>query len=262
MPRETAQIADVTLSYWEQGQGPTTLLLLHGSNQSYGTFSPQLTSPLLSGHRIIALDLPGHGESSPCNHPSMIELTNVIAQFVREKIAQPFVIVGFSLGGHIALGLLKAGLTPKGLVLMATPPASRPINMLEMFQVSGPMGLLYKPELESEELMSLARALYHEDTELTQELADIQKVAISFKEKFAQTLMSGEHIDEQEFIKTLTLPTMVAIAEHDRFVQNQLILQHLPLDPLLKRYSTGHNLHREAASAFTADLARFVTNIL
>jgi pimeloyl-ACP methyl ester carboxylesterase len=249
------------MSYWEQGEGEKSLLLLHGSNQSLETFSLQFASPLLSEYHVIALDLPGHGQSSPLANPSMLEMSSIISEFVRLKMTRPFIIVGFSLGGHIALGLMANGIKPIGLALLATPPAAKPINMHEMFQVSGPMGLLYKDTLTTEEVTTLAQAFYRCVDTVAQEVADIKAVAASFKQKFPATLMNGEHIDEQEFVKTIKIPVLVATAQFDTFVQNQQILMHLPRLALHKNYSAGHNLHRESAKDFNADLAAFASNV-
>lgn len=261
MPRGILQISDVSLSYWEQGTGPNTLLLLHGSNQSLATFSDQLASPLLSTFRLLALDLPGHGLSSPTADPSMLGLASLVAEFARQKISSPFVVVGFSLGGHIALGLVACGLRPRGLVLMATPPAAKPINMAEMFHAAGPMGLLYKHPLDPGEAHALARAFYHKDAPLSQELEDIARVHPTFKQRFPLSLIEGRHIDEQELLASLELPVLVMTAEHDSFVQNHQILKRLPRNGVHRNYSTGHNIHREAADQFTADLAAFAHQV-
>jgi len=261
MPRRILKILDVSLSYWEQGDGDKSLLLLHGSNQSLETFSLQFASSLLSEFHIVALDLPGHGQSSPLAHPSMLELSAIISEFVRQTMTRPFVLVGFSLGGHVALGLMANGIKPNGLVLLATPPASRPINMAEMFHVTGPMRLLYKDTLTPEEITTLAQAFYRGVESRAQEIVDINNVAASFKQQFPATLMNGEHIDEQSFIKTLDTPVLLGTAQFDAFVQNQLVLLHLPRQVLHKNYPSGHNLHRESVDEFTADLAAFANNV-
>lgn len=249
------------MSYWEQGSGDKSLLLLHGSNQSLETFSLQFASSILSEFHIIALDLPGHGQSSPLNNPSMLEMSAIISEFVRQKMTRPFILVGFSLGGHIALGLMANGIKPKGLVLLATPPASRPIKMEEMFHATGPMGLLYKDPLTTEEVTTLAQAFYQQEESRAQEVADIKNVAASFKQKFPATLMNGEHLDEQSFLKTLDTPVLLATAEFDVFVKNHLVLLHVPRQALHKNYLCGHNLHRESADDFNADLAAFASNV-
>src|SRR5689334_21732472 len=53
----------VQLQYLEAGSGPA-LLLLHGHEQS-ATSWRWVTPVLARTHRVLALSLPGHGQSSP-----------------------------------------------------------------------------------------------------------------------------------------------------------------------------------------------------
>jgi pimeloyl-ACP methyl ester carboxylesterase len=53
-----------SLAVEESGQGEVPLLMIHGNSFCRGVFRHQLQSSLTANHRLIAFDLPGHGESS------------------------------------------------------------------------------------------------------------------------------------------------------------------------------------------------------
>jgi|SRR5690349_13822097 pimeloyl-ACP methyl ester carboxylesterase len=65
----TLQIGGQTIAgYQSQGTG-RPILLVHGNSSSSRIWQKQLQGPLGSKYRLIAIDLPGHGASSPPPNP-------------------------------------------------------------------------------------------------------------------------------------------------------------------------------------------------
>jgi pimeloyl-ACP methyl ester carboxylesterase len=99
----------VETQYLEAGAGPP-LLLLHGHEQ--GTTSWRWVIPALARtHRVLALSLPGHGESGPAGdgHAPGADLAPFVAAFLLAVGAElPLDLVGHSAGGAIALRLTLA----------------------------------------------------------------------------------------------------------------------------------------------------------
>jgi len=112
-------IADtpVTLETTEFGHGPT-IVFLHGLGGARMGWMP-VARPLLAGHRIVLVDLPGHGES-PLPDPFSIEaaaaaLDAVLARFAPDSTF----LVAQGVGGIIALKDVQAHPgRVKGLVLV------------------------------------------------------------------------------------------------------------------------------------------------
>ncbi|MFJ2439038.1 alpha/beta fold hydrolase [Streptomyces sp. NPDC087658] len=84
------------------GDGPP-LVLLHGAGRSLADWDA--VAPLLvPRHRVLAVDLPGHGRSPPLVGPwSFDAMTEVLADVLRSYGIPDAVPVGHSLGGMIAL---------------------------------------------------------------------------------------------------------------------------------------------------------------
>ena len=244
------------------GTSSTAVIFLHGSNQSKESFSYQLNSPLLSTFDLWSIDLPGHGESPRLSSYSMHTITEAVTTFLRRQNFTKVVLVGHSLGGHVALACHSLGYPVAGLVLMSVPPASKPISLSELFQADPAVSLLYKNEMSNEEMHQLASAQYQSVTDISQEVRSIKQVCPKFREQLPASFFQGEHIHEQEAISNLKTPTFIATAKHDRFVNNEHILTHLPPKAMVKSYSSGHNIHREATTDFNADLRRFVDDIV
>jgi pimeloyl-ACP methyl ester carboxylesterase len=55
------------------GKGPA-IVLLHGNSASSRAFSKQLDGPLGARFHLVALDLPGHGESEDAKDPALYEI--------------------------------------------------------------------------------------------------------------------------------------------------------------------------------------------
>ncbi|MCA9981628.1 MAG: alpha/beta fold hydrolase, partial [Anaerolineales bacterium] len=53
------------VAYYESSGAGPAILFIHGNSSSGQTFQHQLNSPLGETHRLIAVDLPGHGASDP-----------------------------------------------------------------------------------------------------------------------------------------------------------------------------------------------------
>ena len=87
------------------GTGPT-IVLVHGNSASSKAFARQLDGTLGRTYRVIAYDLPGHGESDDAADPAKTYTMPGYARVLREVVAQlganDAVFVGWSLGGHPA----------------------------------------------------------------------------------------------------------------------------------------------------------------
>lgn len=112
-----------------------TLVFLHyfgGSVRSWDA----VVAELVADFRCLLIDLPGFGESPPLSdHQTVDDVAAVVAEAIADQLGhEPFVLVGHSMGGKLALAI-AAGLPGKpqppglqGLVLLATsPPGPEPI---------------------------------------------------------------------------------------------------------------------------------------
>lgn len=90
------------VAYVDEGRGEV-LLLLHGMGGSSETWR-SVIGPLSGSYRVIAPDLPGHGESDkPRSDYSLGAFAVLLRDFLDELGVTRATIVGHSLGGGIAL---------------------------------------------------------------------------------------------------------------------------------------------------------------
>lgn len=105
-----ASVVDVEgceIAFGELGQG-SPLVMLHGLGDSHRTFR-RIAPALARHHRVIMLDLPGHGLSGRPADASYDArwYARVVASFMERVGAPRAAICGHSLGGGIALTMLE-----------------------------------------------------------------------------------------------------------------------------------------------------------
>lgn len=88
------------------GQGPQ-LVLLHGFSRSLTDWDAAATL-LTAGHRVLAVDLPGHGRSPDISPWDMPTVVRHIADTLDAQGVPEAVVVGHSLGGIVAVEYARA----------------------------------------------------------------------------------------------------------------------------------------------------------
>ena len=149
------------VAFIEKGEGPATILFIHGNSASKSIFNKQFESSLADRYHLVAFDLPGHGESDNAEDPQNTYTISAYARLVGELVntLQPksLVLVGWSLGGHIAIEAAAQGLPLAGIVISGTPPVGPGVeHMGEAFIPSESMGLTGKPDFTDEEVVAFA----------------------------------------------------------------------------------------------------------
>jgi pimeloyl-ACP methyl ester carboxylesterase len=124
----------VTLHYLDYGgSGPLDMLLLHGGGANAHWFD--FIGPALARHgRVVALDLRGHGDSTPAEPPVYTYdayLQDLRAVFEAERMATP-ILIGHSMGGMLIVKY--AGTWPQEVQALIVCDA-RPVYSLEVTDV-------------------------------------------------------------------------------------------------------------------------------
>src|SRR5664279_3840833 len=101
-------VGGINTQYLEAGTGPP-VLLLHGHEQS-ATSWRWVIPALARTHRVLALSLPGHGETDPAvgGYAPGRDLTPFVADFLTVLGVGSLDLVGNSVGGSVALRLALA----------------------------------------------------------------------------------------------------------------------------------------------------------
>src|SRR5215831_11469918 len=117
------------LAVEERGEGKTPVLLIHGNSSCRDVFHYQLEAPFAASYRMIAFDLPGHGQSSDAPDPQRSYTRPGLADAAIELLDKlgvaEAIVFGWSLGGHIGIEMIPRFPGMRGLMITGAPPVGR-----------------------------------------------------------------------------------------------------------------------------------------
>ena len=230
MAGKSVETSHGRIAYVESGgQGPA-VLMVHGNSSAKEIFARQFESEIGAKYRLIAMDLPGHGESENARDPSRTYSIHGFAdaaiEFLEALGVSKAVIIGWSLGGHIALEMMARWPGAQGAWITGTPPTSAsPEDMAVAFLPSDEMGFTFKPEFTPEEARQQAQNGLGPDVPLEDWMV---RAAIRadgrFRPMMLESAMAGLDMDQKEIVATSPLPLAVVTGEKEPFANNEYIL--------------------------------------
>ena len=150
--KKFVKIGNLNIAYFERHQNSDiTILFIHGNSFSSDYFLHQLESDLLKDYRLIAVDLPGHGDSSRARELSTYTLpgyADVINRFVHVLDLKEIILAGHSLGGNVAMEVIARFPTPdfSGMFIWGTPPFPKPPVLEAVYLMNPDLELFFKGE--------------------------------------------------------------------------------------------------------------------
>jgi pimeloyl-ACP methyl ester carboxylesterase len=101
-----------------EAENSVPLVLLHGSGGSHLAWPVEIRR--MRGCNVIALDLPGHGQSGGSACQSLEALVSALHTFFRECAIRKMALIGYSLGAALAAAYARAYPTQvQGMALLA-----------------------------------------------------------------------------------------------------------------------------------------------
>lgn len=137
------------------------VMMIHGNSSMSEVFRNQFDGALGAKYRLIAADLPGHGDSADAIDPdrsyNMPGYADAMTE-VLDKIGVPqAAIFGWSLGGHIGLEMIGLYKGMLGIMITGTPPVAAE-DLGNGFRPSPHMGLAGKRDFTPEDVDTYARS--------------------------------------------------------------------------------------------------------
>ena len=100
-----ADVDGIRVRYARKGDGAQTVLFIHGFGGDLDNWLFNL-DPLADAYTVVALDLPGHGQSSPrLAGTTLAQMAGFVARFMDETGIEAAHVVGHSMGGGVAAQL-------------------------------------------------------------------------------------------------------------------------------------------------------------
>jgi pimeloyl-ACP methyl ester carboxylesterase len=204
----------------ETGDGDLPTLFIHGNSSCRGVFRSQMKGPLAKNHRLIAFDLPEHGQSSDAPDPSRSYALPGFADAAIEILGMlgivDAVVFGWSLGGHIALEMAPRLPGIRGLMICGTPPVGRS-NMADGFIPTPHMKLAGQQHLATTDVDNFGNAIFGTTSAPFLRQAIERADGLARKTMF-QAARSGAGVDQRWIVENLPIPLAVVNGSEDPFV--------------------------------------------
>lgn len=249
------------------GSGPA-VLLLPGNSSSGLSYECQLDGEIGLRHRLVAVDLPGFGDSQPVVEPDTVLGIQGSARMVIKAVEalglEDAVVVGWSLGGHVALEALSQLPHCKGMLIFGTPPIAFPPDLAAAFLPNPAMGAGFNPTPDEEEVRAYVQAFFAPGNKDIPEFFfdDMRRADGRARAAVGGSIRPGGYQDEVEIVNTMHVPLAVLQGEHEQLVSldylKQVSMPTLWRGQVQTVPGAGHAPHWENSEAFNALLAAFV----
>ena len=239
-----------------------TLIFVHGNSQSSAIWQHQLSATELQHFNLVAIKLPGHGQSPRMLRYSITKIIEILVEEINKE--QDYILIGHSLGGHFCIEALPKLNNCLGLLLCGTPPLKKPLNINEAFNKDERMALLFQEKLNTEELDDLANFISSaEDKTILKSL--IKESDGKFRSDLGIAVGMGELLDEVDILTKTKLPIAFVQGELDELV-NKSYLENIALDidrnmRIYNVEKSGHSPHFENPATFNKIVLEFVKSL-
>ena len=240
-----------------------SLIFIHGNSLDSTSFQSQFDAIEFENYHLVGIDLPGHGNSSrsenPADNYSVRGYCEILQKVISSLNLNHVILVGHSLGGHIAIELTTQLPSIKGLVIFGTPPIGIPPAMDQMFLPNPNMGLLFQDILQETDI-TILQDLYHTGYFSIDEA--ISKSDGNARTYLGESIALGKFLNEREICQNLTIPLLLIHGENDSLV-NLDYLKDLELPTLHKNQiqvieKSGHSPQITHHDAFNSVLLEFI----
>jgi pimeloyl-ACP methyl ester carboxylesterase len=263
------QVGAQKIAGFESPGSGRPILLVHGNSSSSRIWQKQLQGPLGAKYRLIAIDLPGHGASSPAPDPeqgySGPGYSAVIAAIVCDlKLVSP-VIVGWSLGGHAVLNAAGSMPAAAGLMIFGTPPIGKGADGFAGFKGLSATAFTPSPtDAEIEEWLKSAFAPGYTPIPAFV-AADFRNTDGNARGYLGANAQAGRLADEVEIVRNLKIPLAIVQGGDEQIVDLRY-LQRLSAPTLWRGKvqvidGAGHATQWEKAEAFSRIVDEFASSL-
>lgn len=213
------------MTYIIRGKTKGTILCIHGNSSSAKVYQELLESDEVLNTKI-SVDLNGHGNNQNSDYNLEDFSVESYKKFLIKEISKiddDILLIGNSLGGHLAIEIANEINNLKGLVIMGTPPLKKPINFENAFLPVEALST-FLTELPKEKEIKYAFDVVLEDKSKSSSMISDFKIANPLVRKAtAIDLMENKLLDQFKIFTELNIPKYIIAGDSDISVNREYL---------------------------------------
>lgn len=219
---QLVRTAHHSIAVRRRGSGPP-IVLIHGNSCSSRCFDKQLRSELADRFELLAIDLPGHGDSPPPVAPeqtySLPGYADVLVETASALELGGAVFVGWSLGGHTLLEAAARLPGAAGLLIFGTPPVSTFGDFMHVATSDPALLAGYRDDCSDAEVRALLPLLFQPGHAVPQQFFDdFRRTDPRARALLGASAAEGRLKDEARVVRELAVPLAVLHGAHEQIV--------------------------------------------
>ena len=249
------------------------ILFIHGNSSCKEVFRHQIASTGFGDqYRCIAMDLPGHGASADAADPlktySIPGYADCALEVLSNLKAEIAVIVGWSLGGHVAIEMVNKSSQIPAYAISGTPPVEKGENAIATgFLPSKHMQLAGQRDFSDEEADEYAHATCGINAPFEAFLLNaVKRTDGRARENMIAAFAAGLGCNQQQLVQTNKTPLAIINGADEPFVNNDFVesvnYANLWENKVHLLDKIGHAPFWEAPDQFNPILKRFLEDVV
>jgi pimeloyl-ACP methyl ester carboxylesterase len=213
------------MKYTVKGTKKGTIFCIHGNSSSAKIYQEFLESDEILNTKI-AVDLNGHGNNQSDDFKINNFLFDSYKKFLLEKIFEiegDILLIGHSLGGHLAIEIAHDIKNLKGLIIMGTPPVKKPINFEKAFLPVPALNTFFTEHPKEKEITDAINIAVKNKAKRALIISDFKKANPLVRKPLADKLIENQLLNQFHVFTKLNIPKYIIAGDSDPFVNRDYL---------------------------------------
>ena len=266
------EIDKIKIAYIEKNaDAANTIFFIHGNSVSKSSWRKQFKNDLFSDYRLIALDLPGHGDSDKAVSNYEVYSLRGLASIMQKAVEQlnnqqPYILAALSVGTNVVAEMLNFNVTPKGLIFAGPSLVGRDYAVEEFVKPNTHVHVVFSKKALPDQV-----ALYGKEASLSLDEVDQKTFTGDYENTdgelrivFGTSIAEKKYSDEIQLVIQKEIPCLVVFGLDEKVINpNYLDDANLPLwkNTIFKIPGASHLVNIDQPEAFNKLAADFVKEV-
>jgi len=248
-----------------QGVNTKQIILIHGNSQSLHLWD-DVVSLLQDQFRLIAVDLPGHGNSFISKQPdkdySIQGMAIHLKEFILQQSLNEYIIVANSLASSLVGEITSSLINCKGIFLIGANIIGESLGVPDIFTANSNLSVFFSANPIDEDVDKMIKegSYYASDNSIKKCREIFKKTDPAFRQHIFASLSKQEWTDEIKNLKEINIPIAIIYGEAEKFINvNYLDKSSLKKwrDNIILIKEAGHLVQNDQPKALAALIKEF-----